>query len=128
MRSRINMVVVCDRTDVLAKIEQNRDGHAEIVKEARAGFIDKAKKVLAEKLGLLKEGKLTSLIIDLAPPQDYTSEYNTVIQMLSMHTEKTITLSAEEVRMFIEDKWDWTEHFLTSNSYYSPIAASRSSS
>lgn len=121
----IKMEVICNTADVLAKVTINRDEHAQIVKEARAGFVVRAKEALTEKLDLLKAGKLTSLQVNLNPPQDYTSEYDTIIQMLKMHTASEITLGADEVRMFIEDKWDWTEQFLGSNSIYSGTARAK---
>lgn len=122
----IKMEVFCNTADVLNKVKENRTEHAQIVEEARKGFIEKAKALLEEKLSLLKEGKLTTLQVNLSPPQNYTAEYDTIIQMLSMHTEKEITLGADEVRMFIEDRWDWTEAFLATNSAYSGSAIRKS--
>lgn len=124
MRHMLNVriEVVCETTTILQKVMQNREKHAGIVAEAREGFLKKAKEVLEAEMGKLKEGKLKTLSVQLQPPADHTSEYDTVIQMLQLHTEDTITLDADGVRMFVEDKWDWTEAFLGSNAHYSGTA------
>jgi hypothetical protein len=117
--------VRCSKAVVLDKIRQNREEHAAIVQEARQGFLDRARVALTGKLALLEQGKLTSLSVNLAPPQNYTSEYDTIIQMLELHTEPEIVLGAREVRMFIEDKWDWTNAFYATNAVYSNSALTK---
>lgn len=125
MRANIMMEVECDKKAVLDKVRSNREGHAKIVVEARAGFVEKAKEMLTEKLDLLKQGKLSELSVHLSSPADHMREYDTVIRMLEMHTEETITLGGEEVRMFIEDNWDWSDQFIAVNAAYSGTAAAR---
>lgn len=125
MRANIDMEVECDKAAVLDKVRTNREGHAKIVAEARVGFVEKAREVLTEQLDRLKKGKLKELSVHLAPPADHTREYDTVIRMLEMHTESTITLGASEVQMFIEDNWDWSDQFIMANSAYSGTAAAR---
>lgn len=116
------MKVVCNSRDVLNAVRKNRDNHAKIVSEARAGFLVKAAEMLKAESERLAAGKLKSLRLTLASPVDHTSEYDTVVRMLEMHREDTIELDADSVRMFVEDKWDWTERFLAENSVYSGTA------
>lgn len=118
------MKVVCAAKEVLATVRTNRDNHAKIVSEARVGFLVKAKEMLDAESAKLAAGKLRSLKVNLAAPVDHTSEYDTVIRMLEMHREATIELDADSIRMFVEDKWDWTERFLAENSAYSGTARS----
>jgi hypothetical protein len=124
----VNLNVVCNTAEVLQKLKDNRDKHSLIVKEAREGYVAKAKAALKTRMNLLEKGEITSLSFDLQPPLNHTSAYNTVIKMLEMHTEATITLGANEVSQFIEDKWEWSKQFLGSNARYSNTAQIMSSS
>jgi len=122
MHGEIDMKVKCVKAELLAKLKSNRDKHATIVKEARVGYVKAARAALTERLKELESGKLSSLSFNLSPPQDYTKTYNTAIQMLELHTDDTIILSAGEVRNFVMDQWDWRSRFLLANSSYSGTA------
>jgi hypothetical protein len=119
----IEMKVTCDTKKVLETLKTNLAGHKQIVKEARAGFIDKAKKALEEKLKQISKGNVVDLTLHLQPPQDHSGAYRTAIRMLEMHTLDTIELSAGEVQTMIADEWDWKNQFLTTNSVYSKTAS-----
>jgi hypothetical protein len=121
-----NITAKCNKTEILETLRKNLENHKKIVKEAREGFTTKAKKLLDENLDLLAKGKLSRLNISLSNPKDHSAEYNTVIKALELHVEKTIELNTEEVRNFIEDKWDWTRGFLIGNSMYSDTATKMS--
>jgi hypothetical protein len=117
----ITMKVDCETEEVLEILKKNRAEHAELVEDSRKGYLKKAKETLAKRLEKLESGKVVDLQFSLHLPQDHTAEYDTVIRMLEMHTEETITLSADEVRNLIENKWDWMEAFVASNQVYSPL-------
>ncbi len=119
------MEVSCDKNDVLATLRKNREEHVELVEDSRKGYIEKAKKALAEKLDAVAQGKVTALRFGLHLPVDHTAEYDTAIRMLEMHTEKTIKLNADEVRCLIENKWDWMQDFISKNEVYSPLFATK---
>ena len=120
----INIKVTCKKTELLEKIKNNRGKHAGVVAESRKGYIEKAKKVLLQKMEALEAGKIVSLHVNLQPPQDFTSVYDTVINMLSMHTGDSLELEAQEFRQFVEDEWDWSRAFWASNAVYSGSANS----
>ena len=115
----ITMRVTCDKIAVLTKIVENRAKHAAIVKEAREGYVEKARAILEEKLTKIKEGKIVDLTINLVPPVDHTAQYDSILTMLRMHTEPTIELGPAEVQHFIEDAWEWTDNFQAVNVRYS---------
>lgn len=114
----IKMEVVCNKADVLKKLKANRTDHVAAVKDAREGYLKAAEQALNDKKELIRSGKVVAVHINLQLPLDHTAEYDTVIQMLEMHTEETIILSADEVRCLIEDKWDWMQAFLMTNQRY----------
>lgn len=115
----ISMNVTCNKKTVLAKLKENRDQHTKLVQEARVGYVEKAQEALLKKLGLLKEGKLAALTFSLQVPKDFTSVYDTTINMLEAHTGEEITLTADEFRHLMEDNWEWTKEFIGSNVRYS---------
>jgi len=115
----INMRVTCLKTDILLKLQENRETHAKLVAEARVGYVQAAREALEKKLGLLAEGKLVALQFSLAVPKDYTAVYDTTISMLQAHTGNEIELAADEYRHLVQDEWEWTRDFLTSNMRYS---------
>lgn len=115
------------RSDLLNVLLKNRDAHKAIVKEAREGYVIKAREALERRLKDLAEGKIVSLDFNLTVPVDNTKAYNTVIGMLQMSAEQTITLSASEYRCLVEDNWGWKQQFLFANSQYSQLANSASS-
>ena len=114
--------ITADKNAVLEILRKNREQHAKIVAEARAGYCQKASAELDKRMKRLAEGKITSLVFSLKMPVDQTSVYDTAIKMLEMHTQNSIQLSGGEVRNLIEDKWDWTREFYISNSAYSGTA------
>ena len=111
--------IVANKNAVLDKLRTNRAEHSKIVKEARVVYVEQAKKVVEKKLEALKAGKVVSLAFKLTAPLDYTTVYDTAIRALEMHTGETIELSAEQVRNLIDDAWDWSGQFTSSNMMYS---------
>lgn len=109
-------------SDLLEKLKANREKHTEIIKEAREGYVEEAKKALLAKLRQVKAGKLVALNFHLSPPEDHTSQYDTVIEMLELCVEKEIELSASDFRRFVQDEWDWSNLFLANTMMYSQAA------
>ena len=122
MRAIHGMEIKADRKEVLEKLKENRKNHAQIVKEAREGYVVEAQKVLAKRMVELKEGKLVALTFSLSPPQDYTHVYDTAITMYEFEQRDTVRLNDVQVRTLIMDEWDWTRAFLVSNSRMSNSA------
>jgi hypothetical protein len=121
----LEMKVTCECQKVLAALKVNRVRHVEMYKAARAGYVARVKDALRATLSLWEKGEMPPLIFDLRPPVSHEREYDTVIEMLTLHTGGTIDLSADEVRMFVQDQWDWTEAFLATSSAYSAMARDR---
>ena len=111
------------KEDVLKRLRTNRATHAKIVVEARKGYVSLARKALELRLKQIEKGRIVELQFNLRAPLDYTSEYDTAIEALTWHTGDEITLTAQQVRNLIMDKWDWADMFLTTNAFYSQTAS-----
>ena len=117
--------VTIQKDELLARLEANLAEHKTIVAEARVGYVLKARKHLEDELAKLSDGRIRSINIHLEAPKDMSEAYRTVIEMMKMHTEDTVRLSASEFRMLVLDQWDWSGHFLAMNSVYSATAMSK---
>ena len=116
------LTIQVERKVLLDKLIENKKNHAKIVEEAKAGYIEAAKEALRRRLQELEDGKLGALTFSLRVPDDHTADYDTMIGMLNMAKDDTITLTAEDYHRFVEDEWDWMGHFLMANAAYSGTA------
>ena len=109
--------------EALEALKKNSVTHETIVKEAWEGYRVAAKKALKAKLKEIDAGKDVDVNVRLQLPRDYRKVYTTLVRMLELHTEPTITLDQGQVRGFLFDEWDWKRDFLVANSVYSGTAA-----
>jgi hypothetical protein len=124
--NNIQMTTTVVRKDLLAKLKENLSRHAQIVKEAREGYVQQARKALEARLRDILEGKCVALTFLLDPPADYTEVYKNSIEMLEWNTQDQVVLEADEFRQLVRDEWDWMSTFLASNKAYS-VSATRMS-
>lgn len=117
-----SMRIQAKRDDVLNTLMQNRDGHISIVKEARLGYVAKARVALMAKLSQVEAGKVVSMAFSLRVPVDQTKVYDTAIEMMRLHQGELIELDAGQVRNLMLDQWDWSEQFYSTNATYSKMA------
>ena len=111
-----------DKSDLLGKLQENRERHLSIYEDARKGYINRAEKAILSRLDDLRAGKAVALHFNLHVPENHVAEYDTVIKMLEWSTDETVTISDSEFRMFVEDEWDWMGSWLDENSLYSSSA------
>jgi hypothetical protein len=119
----IDMKITAKRDEVLVSLRANREEHQQIVKEARVGYVAKAKEAIRQRLAELESGKLAALQFGLAMPTDYTKDYDAAIRMLELHQAETVELDDSMVRCLVLNEWGWMDAFLGSNVSYSRMAA-----
>ncbi len=61
--------------------------------------------------------KIEQYSID-SKPSNIEAEYDSAITMLALHAEDTITISTEDYKKFVEDKWNWKTQWNSTNSKY----------
>lgn len=118
------MKIRANKGEVLKTVIHNRNQHAEIYAEAMAGYHEKIKEMLKEKLKLLEEGKTVSLrdLSSISRPVSHIGEYNTAVCMLNMHQDDIIELDDLQVQRFIQDHWPWKSRWLNDAQFYSSKA------
>ena len=112
--------VKVSKSELLAIIKKNREEHRGLFLEAQTKFREAAIKVLDAMLKAARDGKQfePGRLIELRAPQDHTSDYDRVIEMLKMSVEETIMVSDTEFQSFVQDQWDWSKNWALSNSGY----------
>jgi hypothetical protein len=121
-RNSITISITANTVDVLKKLKENRERHVAIAEEAKSGFFEKANKVLQGQLHLLREGKITSVRVNMSPPQTHLGEYDQAITALEFHQEAQIDLNGDQVSCFLNDDWNWQQSFVTANLAFSAMA------
>jgi hypothetical protein len=124
-KRKMDMKIKAKTADVLRTLRNNREEHDQIVKEARAGYIERARAAVAARFDELAAGKFVSLFFDLHMPENHTKAYDTAIRMLEMHQADEIELDERIVRCLVLNQWEWMDSFLTSNSTYSETATKK---
>lgn len=97
--------------DLLKVIRDNHEEHVRIYKVARAAYQAEAVKYLEESLALAKEGKEIRREIKLIEPMNHSTDYDQIISMLEMTSDKFIVLDSREFSMFVMDNWNWKDQF-----------------
>jgi len=102
--------IVVDKKDLLNSLRKNRDIHKQEYQEMQATY---KIEVIKELKNLIKRAKNDNIQtrINLVAPSDYTETYDEVIGMLEMSIESNLTISADEYRKYVMNKWSWSENF-----------------
>lgn len=92
------------RDELIEKLKENRDSHAQLYKDAMEGYFVDTEKKLTKKLAELKAGKVLSSI-SFSIPRDHTKEYDRLIKMLEMSQDVELVLSSHEFNQYVLDEW-----------------------
>ena len=111
------------KVDILKAVKTNREKHISEFVKAVENYKVKAQALLDERVKLFKDGDFTSdsiphLGFDISPPENFIETYDSVIGMIEASDADVIKLSRPNYLMFIEDRWDWRDHFEHLNSTY----------
>jgi len=104
--------VVVATKDLLEKLKENRDIHANEYNEMLEVYQNKVIEGLSK---LLEEAKkkpdepVTHL--NLPKPVSYVNEYDTVIGMIRMSSEFNIAITQDEYKKYVLNEWNWTNIF-----------------
>lgn len=114
----MSWLVEVNREELLGKIQINRENHKDIVSKALDGYRKAVIEVLDDMIQTIKDGGKINTYISLPRPEDHSDDYDTIIGMLTMSTQDTVSLGPEEYRSYVEDKWDWKDRFAASTAAY----------
>jgi hypothetical protein len=119
------------KTELLAKLKENREAHEEMYKKAHSGYME----AVAERLRNIsteaqamaiqfdngKEHSIdrTTFFVDEEKPKSHVDAYDQAIEMLEFTTQSEIELSQDHFKQLVQDKWDWKHSFMAASAKYS---------
>jgi hypothetical protein len=112
-----------NKSELLDKLQHNRELHHGIFLEALEGYRKEALRLFGENLDKIKKGKPFLSYVSLTTPVDHTADYDAAIGLLNFSIDDSVDLDEESYRSFVLDEWAWKKQFLSTNSYYSNTAA-----
>jgi len=124
--------------ELLKKLRENRAKHAKEFEEAITGWKKARQEELEEKRATLKmfmtglegaidgnnyryleDAKAPYLGTNQIEPECYLPEYDQVIEMMLMSTDKKQELTSQQFSRYILDEWDWSHGFSKMSQIYS---------
>ncbi len=111
-------------SDLLTKLKVNRKTHAENYNKAIGKYRDAQTNWLTKNLAKAKEGRTVETAMNFPRPVNYVSEYDRVIGMFEMTTEKEVKLDARLFSQLVQDRWDWKSAFESSTMCYTGATGS----
>jgi hypothetical protein len=110
------------KVKLLTILKKNRKAHHAIFEEAVEGYRKEAVSLLEKNISLLRENRTHRIAAYLQVPEDHTRDYDRVIAMVEITSDRVVTLQERDFQAYVMDDWDWKRQFLTSNSLYSSTA------
>lgn len=125
--------IIMNVSKVLETVKENRKTHKEDFILALNGYKIKSEEKFRK---YTKQFKQNLLDFDIEPknlqvslgsfnlpifPENHLAEYDRVIKMLEMTTQKEIELDHKEFSNYIMDNWDWKNSFKTIVSGYASV-------
>jgi len=107
------------RDELLKIVQENKKQHEAMRKEALAGYCEKATAACEEAVAKLLYAEPASVLIRMRPPEDHTRDYERAIRMLEKTQQTEIELSEHDFATLVDDDWEWTGSWVTSNRGFS---------
>ena len=109
-----------EKSKVLERVKANREGHAAKVSKAQDEYHRQVIEELEKQLDQAKNGKpVDPGFLKFFPiPQDYTKEYDRVIDRLESSLGSEVELTDTEFNQWMRDEWDWMDRFVASTETY----------
>lgn len=105
-------------SDLLEILKKNRKAHRSQFEEALGGYEKECEEQLRLRLEQLKGGKRISMAFSMPEPQDMTSEFDNLIDLLELTTDIEIELTPDEARNYVSNDWVWLKAATMSNARY----------
>jgi DNA-directed RNA polymerase subunit F len=112
------LTVTVDKKQLIEKLTTNLKNHKKKYQQAYASWKKESIEALKKAIKNVENDKqLIGNILDVMP-QDKSDEYEDAIRMLEWDTNNTIELDQQQFNAFINDEWDWSQHWTTVNTKY----------
>lgn len=106
------------KSDLIEKLKTNRDEHREMFLAAQTKYREQMVEELDRALREARAGNNIKRSFALPVPEDYTEEFDTVIEMLAWDQSDTVELSQHDFQTYVQNKWGWQRSFAASTTSY----------
>jgi hypothetical protein len=106
------------KKDLIEIITKNRDAHYGFFEKACIAYKDAVIDELERSLIVAKTGRKIQAFIRFVEPVEHVKDYDRVLKMLELATDKVIELDESDFAMYVMDDWAWKQQFIASNSTY----------
>jgi hypothetical protein len=110
--------ITVDKKTLIETITKNREEHREMFLKAQEKYREKVVQLLAARLEQARQGKKIDLFIRLPEPVDYTSSYDTALNMLQWEVGDQVELAQEDFERYVENNWEWRAHWTANTESY----------
>lgn len=110
--------VKIDKKRLMDRLIENSIIHEREYNKALADYRKAATIELNNLLAKLENGEKISKYLKTEPPTCHLADYSRARQMLEWSLDNEVELTEKEFECFINDNWDWKEHFRAVNSSY----------
>jgi hypothetical protein len=122
---RTGFEVKTTKSKLLDTLRDNRARHLKAFEETAIAFgqryVEEADKMRRYGLQTSMPADIARLptVMDLPRPMSFVEDYDRIIGMLELSaSDEKVDLTEEQYRMFVEDKWSWSEQFIATSSHY----------
>jgi glyceraldehyde-3-phosphate dehydrogenase/erythrose-4-phosphate dehydrogenase len=110
--------VTVSKARLLETLQHNRDEHRALFLKAQERYREAAIEELDRMLAEARAGSKIRRAVSLPEPQDYTSSFDTAIQMVEWEEGDTVELDQHEFAQYVQNEWGWMGSFVGSTQAY----------
>jgi len=107
-----------DKNELIKILKENKDKHEKLYDEAVIGYRAEVCEKLEDALRKASCGEKYITNLEMSVPQHYLKDYDRIIGMLELATEKEIELNSGEYDQYVNDEWHWAGTTKSINTMY----------
>ena len=112
-----NRTIQVEKTDLIAKIKENKENHIKEYAKAVDAYREEALRQLRTQLERVEEGALDAKL-DLITPIDNSENYDSILEMFEWEVKDVVELEQDEFKEYVQDKTDFAVRAQMSNTAY----------
>lgn len=117
MRHNSDRTVTVKKTELIAKIKENKESHIAEYEKAVEAYKVEAKRQLREQTKKLRNGEL-DLYLNLVSPVNNSSEYDKIVKMFEWELKDEVELSQGEFNQYVLDELPFSIRAKSLNNTY----------
>ena len=117
MMTHGNRTIQVEKSDLIAKIKENKENHIKEYDKAVVAYKEEAERQLMTEVARVQEGALDAKL-NLITPIDNTENYDSILEMFEWEVKDVVELQQDEFKEYVQDKTDFAVRAQMSNTAY----------